>query len=973
MNGGEPHALRALLLAAIVSCSIVAGTLGFAGGVTASSHHDLATSDGAGGDVSFLVADVDDQLPRGNQSDDDTLRVEATGKPLPQNITGTLRLASDDLAFDTGRNESAVAVRVVGEDGSEATADEEYVGVTRISDTEVAFEVHFDEGNELTGEERPVAVEISNLTFDAGAAETATLTWDVANEEATYELAVERFDPEVTATDENGGSAAHLTAGAVDQQMVGEEGAVDPQPARNLVLEGDEADFPTEFPVGVTVDGDAVTFNESLTASDVEASSSNDGADVTVDSVGPREIALTVSDFEGTAEDVTIVELAGVTYDAAPAADEAAVTWAVQGQGATYELRAEHLDASFEEDAYEITRGLDGEPDSGATVEIGAADRRTDGFHDQDAPMTVEIPGAYRDDVEFATNANPQASMVTSNDVSVSVESDRLVLEDFPDDVDSGDTVTVSNVRFNTTGYDYAAETNEEPAFRSGLDVAYEPVDAGASRPATTTGSEALDVRVPALSVAGDAPTVVDPGSAGTTGSDPVTINVTDTSGGQMASGTDVVVGIEGADGITFDESQEDDLRIDDSAGFYAATNITVEERSITISIADFADSSEKGESVVLEHREEEGLLFDVAESASGQATFSVRTNASDAPVRQQTATAVSTEPVDGGDGGDTGGDGTTDGDPAETEGDATPDGAADVQVVETAMNETAIGVGEAVGVTVTVENAGDADGEFTARLTARGFTLDERTVTVPAGESREVTLAYTFGEAGTYELGVNEEVAVGTLEVSAEPVDVTGGETVALSDGTRTDAGLRVAFEDVSVRSITFDAESATGEVTVEDLSGVPQEFDRPAESTLQVVAIDVPDAVRDDPAVVEFRVDASAVEDADASLEDLTVVHYNDDVGAWDTLDTEVVETDGDTVVLAATTPGFSTFAVTAPEGSTGPTDGTPTGTGAGTDEPLQGSGTPNPFVLGGVVLVLTLIGTLAAAGARLYDSYE
>lgn len=966
MKDTRNHEIRTLLLVAIVTVWTVASSVGFVGSVAAQSNYDLEASDGASGDESRFLANVDDQLPEGNQSGDDTLRVEATNETLPKQFRGELTLpGSSDLTFNSSQNPSDVELVVIGDDGTAATADGNAdIEVTSISNRQVEFEVNF-EGKSPLGAD-PVAVEISNLTFDAGSTETVTLEWYIPYEKTQYDLVVEDRDLDLAATDENGGDTAQLTAGANDQPMAGGQGQVDTEPARNLVLQGDEEEFPSAFEASVVVGNDDITFNDSLSRSDVSASSSNDNADVNVTRVDSDEITVSVSNFEGSAEDAVIVELSGVTFDVPADSTGDTLEWQTLGQRDSYALEAEYLAASFDQGTYEITRGRDGEPSGGAAVTIGAGDRATDGFHGQDRELHVQIPSEHRDDLQFANASQPEATMFTTDDVDVEVENAyRLTLTNFPDDVDSGDSVTVSNITFNTTGYTPA--DGGSPSFESGLDLEYEPVDnGGQDRVSIATDSEALAVQVPEISFENGAPTSLEPGASSTGGDTAIEVNITDTSGGQMASGTEIVIGLENANGLTFDTSQEDQLRVR-GASFATATDVSVYEQTIVIEMPSFA-SSQEGESVILEHEDGNGIRFDASEATEARVPLRVRTNAGDAGVTQETGTAVvvgdpgPTETPSGGDGdGDTsGGDSGSDGGTGGTGGSGTSSaGDADFQVTSTSVNRTEIDVDEAVAVTATVENTGDADGEFTVRLTADGFTLTSETVAVPQGETREVTLVHVFSRHGTYDLAINEEVPVGTLQVGPEGPTVDASETATLEDG---EAGPEVTFQDVPVRSIAFSSGSATGEVTVEQLSGVPEDAAEPDGAVFEVVRISVPDAHADVAARLEIAVSTDDLEAADVQPGDLTVVHYDESAGTWTALDTQVVESGDDEVVLAAETPGFSTFAVTSQEAESTPTptDGTTTDDSTPTTDapPEQQSGIPNPLLWGGALLALVLV---------------
>ena len=112
-------------------------------------------------------------------------------------------------------------------------------------------------------------------------------------------------------------------------------------------------------------------------------------------------------------------------------------------------------------------------------------------------------------------------------------------------------------------------------------------------------------------------------------------------------------------------------------------------------------------------------------------------------------------------------------------------------------LSDSTILEGDTAEVTATVENTGDASGEFTAefQLTdsdGQTTTRDTTTVTLGAGESTTVTLADTVGTTGTYDAGVSGDPA-GTLTVEQPATfeitsttlgagTITEGESVTVS-----------------------------------------------------------------------------------------------------------------------------------------------------------------------------------------------
>jgi len=89
-------------------------------------------------------------------------------------------------------------------------------------------------------------------------------------------------------------------------------------------------------------------------------------------------------------------------------------------------------------------------------------------------------------------------------------------------------------------------------------------------------------------------------------------------------------------------------------------------------------------------------------------------------------------------------------------------------EIINTSLDPERVNVGERAAASVTIENTGDAGGEFTAALNVNGEVTRTTTVSIPAGESRTRIFGVSFQEPGEYDLAVNG-TAVGTLVVTEE------------------------------------------------------------------------------------------------------------------------------------------------------------------------------------------------------------
>ncbi|WP_255196428.1 PGF-pre-PGF domain-containing protein [Halorarius litoreus] len=99
------------------------------------------------------------------------------------------------------------------------------------------------------------------------------------------------------------------------------------------------------------------------------------------------------------------------------------------------------------------------------------------------------------------------------------------------------------------------------------------------------------------------------------------------------------------------------------------------------------------------------------------------------------------------------------------------------VSVTDASLSQQTIEAGASVDVTAAVENDGQSRANRTLELTVDGETVSTRTVTLEAGESRDVTFTRTFDDAGSYDIAV-DGVSAGTLTVEADTPTTTPSPT---------------------------------------------------------------------------------------------------------------------------------------------------------------------------------------------------
>lgn len=117
--------------------------------------------------------------------------------------------------------------------------------------------------------------------------------------------------------------------------------------------------------------------------------------------------------------------------------------------------------------------------------------------------------------------------------------------------------------------------------------------------------------------------------------------------------------------------------------------------------------------------------------------------------------------------------------------------GESGVAVTTATLEAPEIEPGDLAAVSATVENTGDVEGTTAVALQVDGETVDERRVTVDAGETREVTFTPQFEAEGEFTISVGDETA-GDLVVETlddETTDAEDADGDAAADDGDTDA----------------------------------------------------------------------------------------------------------------------------------------------------------------------------------------
>ncbi|MEY7849037.1 right-handed parallel beta-helix repeat-containing protein [Natrarchaeobius sp. A-rgal3] len=120
-----------------------------------------------------------------------------------------------------------------------------------------------------------------------------------------------------------------------------------------------------------------------------------------------------------------------------------------------------------------------------------------------------------------------------------------------------------------------------------------------------------------------------------------------------------------------------------------------------------------------------------------------------------------------------------------------------ELDVLEATVTPTQLDVGQEATIEATVENVGEGDGELLVPLEIGGEVVESTTVTLDAGESTDVAFAWTFENAGGFQVDVD---------------GVDAGTVTVVEDA---DADVRIYGADVSQSAVVIgDTVSVTGDL---------------------------------------------------------------------------------------------------------------------------------------------------------------
>ncbi|MFP8956050.1 PGF-pre-PGF domain-containing protein [Natrialbaceae archaeon A-CW3] len=139
--------------------------------------------------------------------------------------------------------------------------------------------------------------------------------------------------------------------------------------------------------------------------------------------------------------------------------------------------------------------------------------------------------------------------------------------------------------------------------------------------------------------------------------------------------------------------------------------------------------------------------------------------------------------------------------------------------------------------------------------------------------------------------------------------IDVLYTETAKIVTDDETGTSVAEFTRESMLRGVSFKT-PVTGTVVVTELEREPEGIDPSPDQTIAVTEIRVPGTATNESATVQMRIPRNRLDDAGGTPETAHIDRYTE--GSWDRLETTVVETGDETVVIEAQTPGFSYFAV-------------------------------------------------------------
>jgi hypothetical protein len=171
-------------------------------------------------------------------------------------------------------------------------------------------------------------------------------------------------------------------------------------------------------------------------------------------------------------------------------------------------------------------------------------------------------------------------------------------------------------------------------------------------------------------------------------------------------------------------------------------------------------------------------------------------------------------------------------------------------ELVDAAVNETTVAVGEEIELEATIANVGGREGTFTSRLQIDGRTVETQERTIAPDETESVLLTTEHNERGRYELGLNgTTVDTVTVERPAEfEIDATGISETTVFVGEEIEVAARIENIGEQAGDVTTILEADGEPVATQEGEIAPGEtatarfvvsFDEPGAHPLSVAIV--------------------------------------------------------------------------------------------------------------------------------------
>ncbi|MFB6122273.1 MAG: right-handed parallel beta-helix repeat-containing protein [Haloferacaceae archaeon] len=238
-------------------------------------------------------------------------------------------------------------------------------------------------------------------------------------------------------------------------------------------------------------------------------------------------------------------------------------------------------------------------------------------------------------------------------------------------------------------------------------------------------------------------------------------------------------------------------------------------------------------------------------------------------------------------------------------------------------VSNTTVRTNATVTVEATLTNPAAARYDVTVPLYVNGTRANATSVTLEGGESRSVRFDTSFDAPGNYSVTIGSLSPTRVDVTAPEPTgggDADGGSSVSsvsLPDGKSTSIdGTRATISlggqgPIQAARVEFGQET-DGRVSVDTVADPPAATPSVPGEYVSGVDVTVPDEVASEPATIQLTLSRGEMPSG-VDPTRLRIQHYASETNDWTALETSVVESSTQRVVLSARVQEFSLFAIT------------------------------------------------------------